>query len=329
MKRTIALILAVLAVLASAVMAFADEPPMLIATHDPIKLPFKAYSLGGKLLDKAVKEEQAYTYTNWSNAAFSVDLYTIVVPEGTEAVKLSFDSEKLCYNYAFTGEGAASVTDADYLSGAVADENTQDGQISFTVPLDSKLVNYDGTTAPADGVIDFVQIQTPYDAEWNTSVLYAVTFKTEPVTSDNISALFGDVAADAEYAEAVAWAVGKDITAGTGNGNFGTGKTITREQMVTFLWNMAGQPKAAEGTENFSDVAADKWYAEPIAWAKEKKVSAGMGNNVFGVGKTLTRQQVVWFLSNYTGKTVEEIDALVPADNNREDVVCAIYNLCR
>ena len=186
MKRTIALILAVLTVLASAVMAFADEPPMLIATHDPVKLPFKAYSLGGKLLDKAVKEEQAYTYTNWSNAAFSVDLYTIVVPEGTEAVKLSFDSEKLCYNYAFTGEGAASVTDADYLSGAVADENTQDGQISFTVPLDSKLVNYDGTTSPADGVIDFVQIQTPYDANWTSSVLFAITFKTEPVTAANI-----------------------------------------------------------------------------------------------------------------------------------------------
>ncbi len=47
---------------------------------------------------------------------------------------------------------------------------------------------------------------------------------------------FADVAADADYAQAVAWAVEHGITTGTGETTFSPDKTCTRGQIVTFLY---------------------------------------------------------------------------------------------
>lgn len=47
---------------------------------------------------------------------------------------------------------------------------------------------------------------------------------------------FTDVSANADYAQAVAWAVEQGITSGTGNGRFSPNSTCTRGQIVTFLY---------------------------------------------------------------------------------------------
>lgn len=47
---------------------------------------------------------------------------------------------------------------------------------------------------------------------------------------------FSDVSDDAGYAQAVAWAVKENITAGVGNGLFAPNKVCTRGQIVTFLY---------------------------------------------------------------------------------------------
>lgn len=47
---------------------------------------------------------------------------------------------------------------------------------------------------------------------------------------------FNDVPADADYASAVAWAVGQGITAGTSMTTFSPNNTCTRGQIVTFLY---------------------------------------------------------------------------------------------
>ena len=53
------------------------------------------------------------------------------------------------------------------------------------------------------------------------------------------SSRFGDVAADAYYAKAVAWAVSEGITAGTGVNKFSPDAPCTRAQIVTFLYRDA------------------------------------------------------------------------------------------
>ena len=47
---------------------------------------------------------------------------------------------------------------------------------------------------------------------------------------------FTDIPANADYAQAVAWAVEQGITSGTGNGQFSPNSTCTRGQIVTFLY---------------------------------------------------------------------------------------------
>lgn len=66
----------------------------------------------------------------------------------------------------------------------------------------------------------------------------AVTFlyRASGIPAVSGSAAFSDVATDAYYADAVAWAEKKGITTGIGGGLFGSNNDCTRAQIVTFLW---------------------------------------------------------------------------------------------
>ena len=66
----------------------------------------------------------------------------------------------------------------------------------------------------------------------------AVTFLYRASGSPAVSgsAEFSDVATNAYYADAVAWAAKKGITTGIGGGLFGSNNDCTRGQIVTFLW---------------------------------------------------------------------------------------------
>ena len=64
-----------------------------------------------------------------------------------------------------------------------------------------------------------------------------VTFLYRAAGSPTVTgSSFADVAADAYYAAAVAWAVSENITAGTGNGLFSPDTACSRAQIVTFLY---------------------------------------------------------------------------------------------
>ena len=67
----------------------------------------------------------------------------------------------------------------------------------------------------------------------------SVTFLYRAAGSPKVSgsAEFGDVATNAYYADAVAWAAKNGITGGIGGGLFGSGNDCTRAQIVTFLYN--------------------------------------------------------------------------------------------
>ena len=66
----------------------------------------------------------------------------------------------------------------------------------------------------------------------------AVTFLYRAAGSPKVSgsAEFGDVATNAYYADAVAWAAKNSITGGIGGGLFGSDNDCTRAQIVTFLY---------------------------------------------------------------------------------------------
>ena len=105
---------------------------------------------------------------------------------------------------------------------------------------------------------------------------------------------FADVPADSYYAKAVAWAVENGITLGTGDGTFSPNATCTRAQIVTFLYRALGT--APTTVNGFTDVTADAFYADAVAWAVESGVTNGTSASTFSPNNGCTRAQIVTFL---------------------------------
>lgn len=93
---------------------------------------------------------------------------------------------------------------------------------------------------------------------------------------------------------AVAWALENGITNGMADGSFGVNNTCTRGQSVTFLHRALGTaPSAVNG---FTDVAADSFCADAVAWAVENGVTNGTSATTFSPNNGCTRAQIVTFL---------------------------------
>ena len=103
-----------------------------------------------------------------------------------------------------------------------------------------------------------------------------------------------DVVSGSYYEKAVAWAIENGITTGTTAATFSPDATCTRAQAVTFLAR-ALNAKAASAAE-FSDVPADSYFANAVAWASANGVTEGVGNGLFAPDNNCTRGQIVTFL---------------------------------
>lgn len=123
---------------------------------------FSAFVNGEAMTDISC-EPNAYSYYDYmSGKTTQVAVYTVTVPAGTETVDFEFSDNILAYNY---------TKDGNYLCGYYDGDTLYTGSLTASVPVD-----YGTESAPADGVPDYIQIQTPYDKDWNSTLLYAVTF---------------------------------------------------------------------------------------------------------------------------------------------------------
>ena len=110
---------------------------------------------------------------------------------------------------------------------------------------------------------------------------------------------FTDVHYGDYFYQAVLWAVENGITMGTSATTFSPDATVTRAQVVTFLWRANGQPAA--WNSGFTDVSADAYYAKAVAWAVQNGITTGTGFGVFSPDAACTRAQIVTFLYRYLG----------------------------
>lgn len=105
---------------------------------------------------------------------------------------------------------------------------------------------------------------------------------------------FVDVSADAYYAKAVAWAVEEGIVSGTSATTFSPDAVCTRAQSVAFLYRAFGT--RTDKAAGFSDVSADAYYADAVAWAVKNGVVSGIGGGLFAPDQDCARGQIVAFL---------------------------------
>ena len=114
----------------------------------------------------------------------------------------------------------------------------------------------------------------------------------EPRSSRNP---FVDVPANSFCHDAVLWAAEEGITTGVTADRFQPNATVTRGQVVTFLWRWDGSP-TAQKTSGFRDVAASSFCAEAVSWAVAQGVTKGTTATTFAPSQTCTRGQIVTFL---------------------------------
>ena len=107
---------------------------------------------------------------------------------------------------------------------------------------------------------------------------------------------FTDVNPKAFYYKAMLWAVENGITNGVSADRFDPNGVCSRAQVVTFLHRSKGSPEPKLEENPFTDVAAQKWYTDPILWALENGVTTGTSATTFGPNAQCSRGQVVTFL---------------------------------
>ena len=134
--------------------------------------------------------------------------------------------------------------------------------------------------------------------ESTDSVIYIIAYEdmySAPATSG-----FIDVKSDAYYADAVQWAVDKEITAGTGANKFSPEQTCTVGQILTFLWRANGSPEPT-GRNPFSDISTSDYFYKAAIWAYEKGLIPDTGSFELNSSTPCTRGMVAYFLWKLAG----------------------------
>lgn len=114
---------------------------------------------------------------------------------------------------------------------------------------------------------------------------------------------FADVSTSDYYYDAVLWAVENGVTSGTSAITFGPNVTVSRAQMMTFLWRVHGSPKAT-GTNPFTDVSTSDYYYDAVLWAVANGVTSGTSATTFSPDMNVTRAQAVTFQWRAAGSPV-------------------------
>ena len=109
---------------------------------------------------------------------------------------------------------------------------------------------------------------------------------------------FVDVAEDAWYYDAVQYVNENGLMDGTSPNLFSPNVTTTRGMIVTILYRLEGAPDVT-GTNIFTDVDENAWFADAVLWANTNGIVSGYGNGLFGPNNTITREQMAAVLYRY------------------------------
>ncbi|MDY2837258.1 MAG: S-layer homology domain-containing protein [Bilifractor sp.] len=109
----------------------------------------------------------------------------------------------------------------------------------------------------------------------------------------------------AYFFDPVYWAKDNKITNGTTDTTFSPSNSVTRGQMITWLYRYAGSPEVS-ATTKFADVKSSDYYAKAVAWATAQGITNGTSDTTFSPEKDVTRAEMITFLYRYSqavGKT--------------------------
>ncbi len=130
--------------------------------------------------------------------------------------------------------------------------------------------------------------------------------KTEGTTIPSAPAFFVDVPANAWFYSVVKEAYDKGLMNGVSASTFAPNGSLTRGMFVTILYRLAGEP-AVTAAASFTDVPANQYYADAVAWASANGIVNGVSADKFAPNNNITREQMATIIHRYA--TANNIEA--------------------
>ena len=117
-----------------------------------------------------------------------------------------------------------------------------------------------------------------------------------------VSNPFTDVKSTDYYYEAILWAYRNNVVNGTSTTTFGPKGKITREQIASILWRLAGKPVYSASLRSYTDYASVSDYAyDAMSWAVGSGYVKGSGAKL-SPKNNATRAEVAVMLHRYLTK---------------------------
>ena len=140
------------------------------------------------------------------------------------------------------------------------------------------------------------------NVELNRAMMVTILYRIAGSPAVDADSTFADVPAGEFYTTPVAWAVEKGITNGVNASLFAPDKSLTRQELVTFLYRFAGvmgyDRTATTDLSGYADVNKVQPYAvQAFQWAVASGVINGTSATTLSPENTTTRAQVCIMVS--------------------------------
>lgn len=140
---------------------------------------------------------------------------------------------------------------------------------------------------------------------------------------------FPDVREGDWFYEAVEYCAVKGYILGYNDGKFGPADAIQRQDFVVIFSRIDGADLSSykNKTGGFGDVKAGAYYAPAVAWGAQKGIITGYNASKFGVGDTITREQVCTIIYRYMGSpAVSDADGTLAKFADRAKISAYAYD---
>jgi hypothetical protein len=204
-----------------------------------------------------------------------------------------------------TKVGEKMVYDLTVMSGGKLISSFNGGKVNVSIPYELK----EGETADNvtvwymadDGSL--TEINCTYDSKTKAVVFVTDHFSKYIIGYDDLAGWvnpFTDVKSSAWYYDAVAFVNMNGLMNGQTDTTFGSQIAVTRGMFVAILGRMEGVDATMYANKNtFSDVKSNQYYTPYIAWASDKGIISGTGEDKFAPNAAVTREQMAVMMTNY------------------------------
>ncbi len=272
--------------------------PMSNGVDNKIIIAYVSFSLNGKTMEDGVElasfkmkvlkqgtfKISSVNYKTSTSSA--MDVYasvsndvTIKTPGGSNGGNGGGGSTTASYSVTFDTNGGSTV----------AKQTVEDGK-KATKPADPTKAGYEFTGW-------FTDKECTKAFDFNTAIkadttLYA-GWKAAGGTTTNFTDMENHWAKDA-----VNFVVSKGLFNGTSDTLFSPDENMTRGMLVTVLWRLNDKP-AVDSAAKFTDVAAEAYYADAVAWASANGIVNGVSATEFAPNANITREQMAAMMYRY------------------------------